>query len=71
MSASASDFHVTGPEQHRRAETIRDQLERAARQLPDSDLKTVILATLADREPTPREALAWAALFQVQRPRST
>jgi hypothetical protein len=69
MGASASDFQVTDLEQHRRAETIRDQLERAARQLPESDLRTVILATLADREPTPREALAWAALLQLQRPK--
>jgi hypothetical protein len=70
MSASASDFHVVDQEQHRRAETIRHKLERAARQLPESDLKTVILATLADREPTPREALAWAALLQSNRPRT-
>jgi len=63
MGASASDFHVTDQERHPRAETSRDQLERAARQLPESDLKTVILATLADREPTPREALTWVALL--------
>jgi hypothetical protein len=66
MGASASDFRATLQEQHRPAETGRDQLERAARQLPESDLKTVILATLADREPTPREALAWVALLQLQ-----
>jgi len=69
MGASASDFRVIEPEQRRPAETPRDQLERAARKLPESDLKTVILATLADRDPTPREALAWAALLQLQRPR--
>jgi hypothetical protein len=71
MGASAIDVHVADEEQHRRAETIREQLEGAARQLPESDLKTVILATLADREPTPREALAWAALLQLPRPRLT
>jgi hypothetical protein len=70
MSASASDFRVTDQEQHRSAETSRDRLVRAARQLPESDLRTVILATLADREPTPREALAWAALLQLQRRRT-
>lgn len=69
MSASASDFRVTDQEQHRPAETSRDRLERAARQLPESDLKTLILATLVDREPAPREALAWAALLQLQRRR--
>jgi hypothetical protein len=45
----------------------REELERAARLLPKSDLKSAILATLADREPTPREALAWAALLQLQK----
>ncbi len=70
MSASASVLRATCEEHLRPAETPLEQLERAARQLPDSDLKTVILATLADREPTPREALAWAALLQLNRPRT-
>lgn len=46
---------------------IRERLERAARLLPDSDLKTAILATLADREPTTHEAIAWIALLQARR----
>jgi hypothetical protein len=47
--------------------TPRETLESAARRLPDSALKAAILATLADREPTPREALAWIAVLQTQR----
>lgn len=43
---------------------IREQLERAARSLPESDLKSAILATLSERAPTVREALAWVALLQ-------
>jgi hypothetical protein len=68
MGASASNFRVIDQEQHGPAGIARGQLERAARQLPKSDLKAAILATLADREPTPREALAWVALLQSQRP---
>ncbi len=49
------------------SEPTREQLEREARRLPESDLKTAILATLADGEPTVREALAWAAALQAQR----
>lgn len=45
------------------------ELERAAQRLPDSELKTVILATLADRAPTPREALAWVLSLQARRQR--
>jgi hypothetical protein len=70
MAASASDLGTPWQEQRRPAETARVQLERAARRLPESDLRTAILATLADREPTPREALAWAALLQLNRPRT-
>lgn len=47
--------------------TRRATLEGAARLLPDSDLKSAILATLADREPTRREALAWIAALQAHR----
>jgi hypothetical protein len=43
----------------------RPELEDVARSLPESDLKAVILATLADRLPTPREAFAW--VFALQR----
>jgi hypothetical protein len=67
MVASASEFRVINHEQTGAAETTRDLLERAARQLPESDLKTVILATLAEREPTPREAFVWAVLLQSRR----
>lgn len=42
----------------------REELERAARALPASGLRTAILATLSDRWPTPREALAWIATMQ-------
>lgn len=42
----------------------REELERAARALPASGLRTAILATLSDRWPTPREALAWIAGLQ-------
>jgi hypothetical protein len=45
----------------------RRELEEAARSLPASDLKAAILATLTDRLPTPREALAWAAGLQARR----
>jgi hypothetical protein len=41
----------------------------AARLLPETDLKAAILATLADREPTAKEALAWAYLLQARRNR--
>jgi hypothetical protein len=52
---------------HYSSATPRERLERAARLLPDSDLKSVILATLADREPTLREALTWTAALQAHR----
>ena len=39
----------------------RQELELAARSLPESELRSVILATLTERLPTPREALAWVA----------
>ncbi len=42
----------------------REELELAARALPASGLRTAILATLSDRWPTPREALAWIATLQ-------
>ncbi len=42
----------------------REELEHAARALPVSGLRTAILATLSDRWPTPREALAWIAALQ-------
>lgn len=48
----------------------RQELERAARALPDSELRSAILATLADRLPTPREALAWIAALQTQHRRT-
>ena len=44
----------------------REELELAARALPVSGLRSVILATLADRWPTPREALAWIAALQTR-----
>jgi hypothetical protein len=69
VSASASAIHVGELEECRSAKPRRGELERAARRLPESDLKAAILATLADREPTPREALAWAALLQLQHSR--
>ena len=46
------------------ANSDRERLELAARSLPESDLGSVILATLAERGPTIREALAWIALLQ-------
>jgi hypothetical protein len=67
MGASASEFRVIDNKQPRPAGTAREQLELAARLLPESVLKTVILATLAEREPTPREAIAWAVLLQSRR----
>lgn len=42
----------------------REELETAARALPASGLRAVILATLSDRWPTPRLALAWIAALQ-------
>ena len=42
----------------------RRELEDAARCLPASELKIMVLATLADRLPTPREALVWVAALQ-------
>lgn len=48
----------------------RQELERAARALPQSELRSAILATLADRLPTPREALAWIASLQAQHRRT-
>ncbi len=44
----------------------REELEFAARALPASGLRSAILATLAERWPTPREALAWIAALQVR-----
>ncbi len=44
----------------------REELELAARALPASGLRSAILATLADRWPTPREALAWIASLQIR-----
>ena len=44
----------------------REELELAARALPVSGLRSAILATLADRWPTPREALAWIAALQTR-----
>jgi len=46
------------------SDSTRERLVRTARSLPESDLKTAILATLAEREPTAREALVWIALLQ-------
>jgi hypothetical protein len=46
----------------------RERLEELARQLPDSPLRSAILATVSEREPTVREALAWVALLQAGHP---
>ena len=45
----------------------RQELERAARSLPESELRSVILATLTERLPTRLEALAWIAALQRHR----
>ena len=44
----------------------REELERVARALPLSGLRLVILATVVERRPTPREALAWIAALQTR-----
>ncbi len=67
MGASATAIPVIQLEDYRLPRTARDRLELAARLLPESGLKAAILATLADREPTAREALAWAAALQARR----
>jgi hypothetical protein len=69
MCARASDLGASCQEQRRPAESAREQLERAARRLPDSDLKAAILATLSERRPTVREALAWITILQAPKRR--
>ena len=69
MGASASDIRVVEEGQNLAADPVRNQLERAARRLPESDLKAAILATLAERMPTVGETLAWIAILQAQRRR--
>jgi hypothetical protein len=61
LSLSRTDSEPTGPSV---LPVGRVELEDVARSLPESDLKAAILATLADRPPTPREAFAWVVALQ-------
>lgn len=61
LPLSRSDPVLTGPSV---LPVGRGELEDVARSLPESDLKAAILATLADRPPTPREAFAWVVALQ-------
>jgi hypothetical protein len=67
MGTSAATGRGVGEAGYCTAEPTLEKLERAARLLPDTDLKSAILATLGDREPTVREALAWVAALQGHR----
>jgi hypothetical protein len=67
MGASTRDVATVDWSDPVRAGPTRERLERAARSLPESDLKTAILATLAHREPTSYEAIAWITLLQRRR----
>lgn len=64
MATSARTITTVGWPDPGPADLIRERLECAARSLPESDLKSVILATLAERAPTVRESLVWIALLQ-------
>lgn len=66
---AASSFKPVESEQDetQRVRWAREGLERAARQLPESTLRSAILATLSEREPTVREAIAWIAILQGER----
>lgn len=67
MGATARAFTAVALRGEEPPDPVRVRLEHAARSLPDSDLKTAILATLAHREPSTHEAVAWIALLQARR----
>lgn len=64
MAAASGGILAFGTHKDETLERKREQLQRSARQLPESELKAAILATLADHSPTPFEAVTWVGLLQ-------
>jgi hypothetical protein len=69
MGASALSSTAIAPTNFENRDRRRERLEWLARQLPDSPLRSAILATVSEREPTVRESLAWIALLQAEHQR--
>jgi hypothetical protein len=69
MVATSASVGAIGTSTAHHRDWNRERLEELARELPHSPLRSAILATVSEREPTVREALAWVALLQAGRPR--